>query len=85
MKGTFTLLQTAPKAAGILMIASAIGGLIAISAGYFAAGPLLLIAGILALLGNKNEQQVNKLKATAKSEQNALYPLICVCSSSSIG
>ena len=61
-----------PKAAGLIMIASAIGGLIAISAGYFIAGPLLLIAGILALLGNKNEQQANRLKATAKSEPNAL-------------
>jgi hypothetical protein len=34
--------------------------------------PLLLIAGMLALLGNKNEHQANVLKDTAKSDQIAL-------------
>lgn len=39
-----------PKVAGILMILSGIGGFMAVSLAYIVAGPLLIIAGILALL-----------------------------------
>jgi len=39
-----------PKVAGILMLLSGIGGFIAVSLAYIIAGPLLIIAGILALL-----------------------------------
>lgn len=42
-----------PKAAGILMLISGIGGFIAISVGYIVAGPLLVIGGILAIVGQK--------------------------------
>jgi len=42
-----------PKAAGVMMIISAIGGLISISMGYIIAFPLLLVAGILALFGHR--------------------------------
>ena len=39
-----------PKVAGILMILSGIGGFMAVSLAYVIAGPLLIVAGILALL-----------------------------------
>ena len=42
-----------PKAAGIMMLISAIGGLIAISVGYILAFILLLVGGILSLSGQK--------------------------------
>lgn len=46
-----------PKLAGILMLTSAIGGTIAISFGYIIAGPMLLIAGIMALMAHRVEQR----------------------------
>lgn len=39
-----------PKLSGILMLVSAIGGLVAISFGYIVAAPLLFLGGILALV-----------------------------------
>lgn len=42
-----------PLWAGILMIISAIGGIIAISGGFIIAGILLLAGGIMALLGRR--------------------------------
>ena len=42
-----------PKAAGIIMLISAVGGVIAISAGYIVAFILLLVGGILALVGQR--------------------------------
>lgn len=42
-----------PKAAGIMMLVSAVGGLVSISWGYVVAFPVFLIAGILALLSQK--------------------------------
>lgn len=39
-----------PKIGGILMLLSGIGGFMAVSLAYIIAGPLLIIAGILALL-----------------------------------
>lgn len=38
-----------PKIGGILMLLSGIGGFMAVSLAYIVAGPLLIIAGILAL------------------------------------
>lgn len=38
-----------PKLAGVLMLVSAVGGTIAISAGYVIAAPLLAVGGLLAL------------------------------------
>ncbi|WP_066638549.1 DUF4064 domain-containing protein [Desulfolucanica intricata] len=52
--GAMTLAK--PKFSGIAMLISAVGGTIAISAGYLIAGPLLLIAGIMALVANRREQ-----------------------------
>ncbi len=52
--GALTLAK--PKLAGILMLISAVGGTIAISAGYIIAGPMLLIAGIMALMVHRTEQ-----------------------------
>jgi len=51
-----------PKIASFLMLASAIAGFIAISAAYAIAGPLLLIAGVLALLGNRSEGNKKEAK-----------------------
>ena len=39
-----------PKLSGVLMLASTIGGLVAISFGYIVAAPLLFLGGILALV-----------------------------------
>lgn len=39
-----------PRIAGILMLLSGIGGFMAVSLAYVIAGPLLIVAGILALL-----------------------------------
>ncbi len=39
-----------PKIAGTLMLLSGIGGFMAVSLAYIIAGPLLIVAGILALL-----------------------------------
>lgn len=50
-----------PQGAGITMIICGIAGIIAISAGYVIAGPLLIIAGILAVLG-KRELQSKKVE-----------------------
>jgi hypothetical protein len=44
-----------PKAAGIIMLISGIGGFIAISGGYLFGGPLLILGGILALIASRSE------------------------------
>ena len=44
-----------PKAAGIIMLISGIGGFIAISASYLFGGPLLILGGILALISSRSE------------------------------
>jgi len=46
-----------PKAAGIMMLVGAIGGVISISWGYVVAFPVLLVAGILALIGQKEKNK----------------------------
>lgn len=46
-----------PKVAGIMMLISAIGGVISISWGYVVAFPVLLVAGILALIGQKEKNK----------------------------
>lgn len=47
------LSKARPKAAGIVMILAGVAGFIAISMGYIIAGPLLIIAGILAIRGRR--------------------------------
>lgn len=47
-----------PRAAGILMLISGVGGFIAISAGYLFGGPLLIVGGILALAAKKSAKAV---------------------------
>ena len=42
-----------PKVAGILMLVSAVGGFIAISAGYLFGGPLLIVGGIISLVAKQ--------------------------------
>ncbi len=48
-----------PKAAGIMMIISAVAGLICVSAAYVLAAILLVIGGILALKGQREIQLVS--------------------------
>ncbi|HHW26377.1 MAG TPA: hypothetical protein GXX23_03430 [Firmicutes bacterium] len=47
------LAMSKPKTAGIMMLASAVLGVILVSAAYFFPGILLLVGGILALVGQK--------------------------------
>jgi len=44
-----------PKVAGVMMLISAIGGVISISWGYAVALPILLAGGIFALIGKKEK------------------------------
>jgi len=53
-----------PKAAGIMMIISAVGGTISISMGYIIAAPILLIGGIIALVTSKNQKTENNVVGT---------------------
>lgn len=57
-----------PKAAGIMMLMGGIGGIIAISAGYIIAGPLLIIAGIFALMGAGKENKLDTQWAKQATE-----------------
>lgn len=50
------LAMTFPKVTGWLMIIAAVGGTISVSVGYVIAGPLLLVAGILALVGARRNK-----------------------------
>lgn len=48
-----------PKTAGILMLIAAVGGVISVSWGYVIAFPLLLLAGILALVSQKKNNTIS--------------------------
>ncbi|MCM8819428.1 MAG: hypothetical protein NC925_01365 [Candidatus Omnitrophica bacterium] len=65
------LAMTKPKPAGIMMLIGGIGGIIAISAGYIIAGPLLILAGIIALLEAKKEKKmdIEKIEQTASTKK----------------
>jgi len=60
-----------PKPAGILMLISAVGGTIAISAGYIIAGPMLLIAGIMALMAHRAEQREESYSSSRNSSNTS--------------
>ena len=49
-----------PKAAGIMMIISAVGGMIAVSLAYIIPGILLVIGGVLALIESKKITSANE-------------------------
>jgi len=49
------LASAKPTAAGILMLVSGIGGFVAISMGYIIGGPLLILGGIFALIGRREQ------------------------------
>lgn len=63
------LAMAKPKGAGIVMILSGIAGFIAISMGYIIAGPLLIVAGTLAILGRKEV-----IKPGSSAGETALGP-----------
>jgi MFS family permease len=60
------LAKAKPKPAGIMMLIAGIGGIIAISVGYVVAGPLLILAGIFALVsvGKEKKLGVQEVKQT---------------------
>lgn len=45
-----------PKVGGVLLLIAAVGGTISVSAAYFFAGALLLVAGLLALFAQKPQR-----------------------------
>lgn len=65
--------MTKPKAGAIMMIISAVGGVIAISMAYIIAGLLLLVGGILAFVASKNELQgVSQNAVVEESKQREI-------------
>ncbi len=50
-----------PKAAGIIMLISGVGGIICISAAYIFGGVLLIVGGILALVASRKPKSASPL------------------------
>ena len=70
------LANTRPKAAGILMLASALGGVIAISLAYSIAAILLLLGGIFSLIESRKVQPTSSQPLAAPNEEDlAINPI----------
>lgn len=62
-----------PMVAGIIMIIAGVAGIISISYAYVIGGPLLIIAGILAIIGKKELTDTEPVKVTESVYRNCPY------------